>query len=118
MRHASIEENGRGYLLHSDKIRWYFDHYFQGGEDRKAVSPLHMNFTPDLPATLLVTAAYDPLLDEGLAYLKRLAEAGITNQHRHCDDQMHAFLNMEDLTVAGYREFYRCAGDLFRTTGS
>jgi acetyl esterase/lipase len=111
MRHASIEENGRGYLLHSDKIRWYFDHYFQGGEDRKAVSPLHMNFTPDLPATLLVTAVYDPLLDEGLAYLKRLAEAGVTHQHLHFDDQMHAFLNMEDVTAAACREFYRVAGE-------
>ena len=65
MRHASIEENGRGYLLHADKIGWYFDHYLQRGEDRRAVSPLHMDFTPRLPTTLLVTAAYDPLRDEG-----------------------------------------------------
>jgi len=66
-----LEENGRGYLLHSDKIRWYFDQYLQRGEDREAVSPLHMEFTSGLPETMLVTAGYDPLRDEGLAYLER-----------------------------------------------
>jgi len=115
MRHASVEENGRGYLLHAEKIRWYFDRYLQGGEDRKAVSPLHMDFTPNLPATLLVTAAYDPLCDEGLAYLKRLAEAGVVRQHLHFDDQMHAFLNMEDVTTGACREFYRGAGEFLRS---
>jgi acetyl esterase len=111
MQHASIEENGRGYLLHSDKILWYFDHYLQGGEDRKAVSPLHMEFSSELPATLLVTTGYDPLRDEGFAYLKRLAEAGVAHQHLHFDDQVHAFLNMEDVTAKACRKFYRTAGE-------
>jgi len=115
MRHASIEENGRGYLLHASKMRWYFDQYFQGGEDRRAASPLYMQFTPDLPATLLVTAGYDPLRDEGLAYLKRLAEAGVAHRHLHFSDQMHAFLNMEDLTGDACREVYRVAGEFLRT---
>jgi len=111
MNHASMEENGRGYLLHADKIRWYFDQYLQGGEDRKAVSPLHMESTSALPATLLVTAGYDPLRDEGLAYLQRLNEAGVAYQHLHFDDQMHAFLNMEDITTAACRDFYLRAGN-------
>ncbi|MCP4768621.1 MAG: alpha/beta hydrolase [Gammaproteobacteria bacterium] len=114
MQHASIEENGRGYLLHSDKIRWYFDHYLQHGEDREAVSPLHMEFTSGLPATLLVTAGYDPLRDEGLAYLQRLARAGIAHRHLHFDEQIHAFLNLEDVTAAACREFYRSAGEFLR----
>ena len=114
MRHASIEENGRGYLLQSDKIRWYFDRYLQHGEDREAVSPLHMEFTSGLPETMLVTAGYDPLRDEGLAYLKRLARAGIAHRHLHFDEQIHAFLNMEDITAAACREFYRSAGEFLR----
>lgn len=115
MRQASIEENGRGYLLHANKMHWYFDQYFQGGEDREAVSPLYMDFTPDLPATLLVTAGYDPLRDEGLAYLKRLAEAGVAHRHLHFGDQMHAFLNMEDVTAEACHEFYRVAGEFLVT---
>lgn len=115
MQHASMEENGRGYLLHADKILWYFDQYLQGGEDRKAVSPLHMEFTPELPATLLVTAGYDPLLDEGLAYLERLVQAGVTHQHLHFEDQVHAFLNMEDISTSTCRKVYRCAGEFLRS---
>jgi acetyl esterase/lipase len=114
MRHASIEENGRGYLLHADKMRWYFDQYLQHGEDREAVSPLYMEFTSNLPETMLVTAGYDPLRDEGLAYLARLAQAGIAHRHLHFDDQLHAFLNMEDITAAACREFYRSAGDFLQ----
>jgi acetyl esterase/lipase len=111
MRHASIEDNGRGYLLHADKIRWYFDQYLKHDEDREAVSPLYMEFTSGLPATLLVTAGYDPLRDEGLAYLERLDRADIAHRHLHFDDQLHAFLNMEDITAAACREFYRSAGE-------
>jgi acetyl esterase/lipase len=114
MRHASIEENGRGYLLHSDKICWYFDQYLQHGEDREAVSPLHMEFTSGLPETMLVTAGYDPLRDEGLAYLERLAKTGIAHRHLHFDEQIHAFLNLEDVTAAACREFYRSAGEFLR----
>lgn len=115
LRHASIEENGRGYLLQSDKIRWYFDRYLQDGEDREAVSPLYMEFTSCLPETMLVTAGYDPLRDEGLAYLERLAETGIAHRHLHFDEQIHAFLNMEDITAAACREFYRSAGEFLRS---
>ena len=112
--HASIEENGRGYLLHADKIRWYFDLYLQRGEDRRAVSPLYMEISPGFPATLLVTAGYDPLRDEGLAYLEKLAAAGVAHRHLHFDDQIHAFLNLEDITSAACREFYRVLGEFLR----
>lgn len=111
MRQASIEENGRGYLLHSDRIHWYFDHYMQGGEDRRKLSPLFMKFTTRLPPTLLVTAGYDPLRDEGFAYIERLNEAGVENRHLHFADQVHAFVNMEKVTGEACREFYRVVGE-------
>jgi acetyl esterase len=115
LQHPSIEDNGRGYLLHSDKIEWFFDHYLQGGEDRKSVSPLHMDFTSELPETLLVTAGYDPLRDEGLAYRERLAQTDVAHHHLHFADQIHAFLNMEEITAAACREFYRSAGEFLGT---
>lgn len=39
MEFASIDTNGEGYLLEKSRIQWYFDHYFQHGEDRRAASP-------------------------------------------------------------------------------
>ena len=106
LSHSSVEELATGYLLEKDKIRWYFDHYFSGGEDRRAASPLFMPVRPGFPRTLLVTAGFCPLLDEGLDYLKKLQESGVVVQHLHFDDMIHAFLNLENLVPESCRRVY------------
>ena len=47
-----------------------------------------------LPPTLLLTAECDPLRDDGVAYLARLADAGVPV--RHCDyaGMVHGFYTM------------------------
>ncbi|MCP4746029.1 MAG: alpha/beta hydrolase [Desulfobacteraceae bacterium] len=97
MNWKSIEENATGYLLHKDKITWYFDNYFQNAENRKAASPYHMDFTSNLPQTFVITAGLCPLRDEAFAYLVKAKAAGLRTQHLHFDDLIHAFLNLEDL---------------------
>ena len=93
----SMDLNATGYLLHKDKVTWYFDNYFQNNEDRREVSPLHMPGIHSIPQTLLITAEFCPLLDEGLTYLQKLDKAGIQTEHLHFDDMIHAFLNLEEL---------------------
>lgn len=104
----SVRENAIGHFLETQRARWYFDHYFRHSEDRRAASPLHMPIGPRLPPTLLVTAGFDPLRDEGIAYLDRLGQAGVPCRHLHFDDMVHAFLNLENLVpdpcAAVYRE--------------
>ena len=39
-----------------------------------------------------MTAEFDPLRDEGVAYAERLAQDGVAVEHLHADDQMHGFL--------------------------
>ncbi len=97
MQHASIDSNGRGYLLHKDKIEWFFSQYLQNEENVQEVSPLMMEFTSKLPATLMITAEFCPLRDEGFEYVKKLNRAGVANQHLHFDDMIHAFINMQDI---------------------
>lgn len=43
------------------------------------------------PRTLVVTAQYDPLRDEGEAYAKKLAEFGNEVVCRRVDDVLHGF---------------------------
>ncbi|WP_141235571.1 alpha/beta hydrolase fold domain-containing protein [Pseudoalteromonas sp. NBT06-2] len=93
----SISENGQGYLLESQKIAWYFDHYFQNNEDRVLLSPLFGPISSNLPDTLIFTAGYDPLKDEGFAYVKTLKKNNTSVQHKHFKDMEHAFMNIEDL---------------------
>lgn len=93
----SMEENATGYLLQKGKIAWYFDNYFSQGEDRKQASPLFQPMTDKLPETLLFTAEFCPLRDEGIAYCEMAQSAGATVEHYHFNDMIHTFLNMEDL---------------------
>ena len=93
----SIKENGTGYLLQTSKVSWYFDNYFQHTENRYQASPLFGAFTADLPKTLMITAEFCPLRDEGLRYCDKAITAGVDVEHLHFDDMIHTFINMEDL---------------------
>ena len=95
--HESLEQNGRGYLLHKDKIEWFFSRYLQHGEDAEQVSPLYMTFSNRLPETLVITAEFCPLRDEGFEYVKQLKRAGVPVSHMHFEDMIHAFMNMQDV---------------------
>ena len=111
MRLPSVSENGQGYFLHSERMAWLFDQYFQNGEDRMAASPLYMPLDGKLPRSLVITAGFCPLRDEGMAYVERLCKVGVNVEHRHFDDMIHAFLNMEDIAHEACRQVYRVIGD-------
>jgi acetyl esterase/lipase len=97
----------QGFLLERDRIQWYFDQYFQRAEDRRAASPLFMPIDGHLPRTLVMTAEYCPLRDEGQAYVERLAGAGVAAEHEMFEGQIHAFLNLQDLVPLACDEAYR-----------
>jgi acetyl esterase/lipase len=108
---ASIEENGTGFLLERDKIFWYFDNYFQKGEDRRQASPLFQKFTNKLPETLVITAQFCPLRDEGARYVEKMTSSTTVNAEQlHFDDMIHAFLNLEDLARESCDHAYRAIG--------
>src|SRR3954454_5095793 len=93
-RSASYTERGTGYILDRELMRWYFGNYL--GPDCTAETPyLYPLATEDLsslPPTFVLTAEFDPIRDEGIAYVKRLADAGVPVEHVHGSDQMHGFL--------------------------
>ncbi|MCW8126224.1 alpha/beta hydrolase [Microbulbifer halophilus] len=114
MLQPSIEENGSGYLLEKEKILWYFDNYFQGSENPRLASPLHGEFTDNLPPSLVITAEFCALRDEGYAYLKKLQGVGIATESLHFDDMIHAFLNLEKLVPEACAKLYRHVGEYVR----
>lgn len=92
----SIRENGRDYLLTSKQIQDYMDLYAPRIEDRQSpyLSPLLAKDLSNQPATLIITAQYDPLRDEGEAYGMRLKEAGNKVKMFRMKDAVHGFFSL------------------------
>lgn len=89
----SYHENAEGYGLSLAQMRWYWDRYVPDAEDRNnpLAAPLRAESLRGLPPALVVTAEYDPLRDEGKAYAKRLAAAGVKVELRCYDGLIHGF---------------------------
>lgn len=92
----SIVENGTDYLLTSKKICDYIDLYVPDPAQRKSpyFAPLLAASLKDQPESLVVTAQYDPLRDEGEAYARALAAAGNTVTLRRMADALHGFFSL------------------------
>ncbi|HZE60120.1 MAG TPA: alpha/beta hydrolase [Burkholderiales bacterium] len=91
---ASHERNGQGYLLTREAIRYFRRNYLPNERDWSdwRASPLLANSHANLPPALVVTAGYDPLIDEGRAYADKLRAAGVEVAYREFADMVHGFV--------------------------
>ena len=89
----SVRENGRDYLLTSRQVEEYMTLYQSEPKDRQSpyFSPLMERNLTGLPKTLILTAEYDPLRDEGEAYGQRLADAGNSVEICRIADALHGY---------------------------
>jgi acetyl esterase len=90
----SHRRNGQGYLLTGEGIDFFSRCYLperQALTDWRA-SPLLAPSLAGLPPALVLTAGYDPLLDEGRAYAERLQREGVAVQYREYADMVHGFV--------------------------
>ena len=90
---VSYLENSEGYGLTRNAMIWYWDHYLNDRSEatNPLVAPLLAPDLSHLPPAFIVTAEYDILRDEGDAYAKRLAEAGVPVTHLSVKGMNHAF---------------------------
>ena len=91
--HRDLED---AHVIPRDRIVWYADQYLPAGVDRldPRASPLRARDLAGQPPTLLITAGFDPLRDEGHAYAEALRAAGVDVVDHEYPGQIHAFVSL------------------------
>ncbi len=110
----SIKANGQGYLLTQDSMTYYRGHYIpdrQQDLDWRA-SPLLYSNLSRLPPAFVLTAGFDPLLDEGSQYAQKLTEAGNRSTLVCFDRQIHGFITMGKVIDEANVAVQLCASQL------
>jgi acetyl esterase/lipase len=101
MSRPSFEENADGYGLTATLMQWFWDHYADPADrSEPKASPLRGELS-NLPPALIVTAEFDPLRDEGVAYAEALASAGVPVRHLLARGHIHTSLSMVDVVLSG-----------------
>ncbi|MEP6625609.1 MAG: alpha/beta hydrolase [Acidimicrobiia bacterium] len=104
---VSMEDNAVGYYLTRASMRWFYDLYLTDpaeGAD-PAVSPIRNPDLAGLPPAYVVTAEYDPLRDQGLAYVAAMRAAGnVVADHTYAG-LFHGFFSMGSMIDAAQVAF-------------
>jgi acetyl esterase len=90
---ASMTTYAEAFPLTRAMMDWFMGHYM-GPADSPAdprLSPIRAEDLSGLAPAVIVTAGFDPLLDQGEAYARRLKEAGVPVIYRCYDALAHGF---------------------------
>ncbi|MBL8549791.1 MAG: alpha/beta hydrolase [Hyphomonadaceae bacterium] len=91
-----------GYFLTQAAQDFFKDKYLARPEDAFDIrcSPILENDLFGLPPACIITAGFDPLLDEGKAYADKLSACGVPVAYKHYPSQVHGFFNMTAISSA------------------
>lgn len=112
----SMIENASGYLLETERMRWFFRQYLTDAADGDdwRVSPLRAADLAGVAPALVVTAEYDPLRDQGNAYSARLRDAGVAVEHTEYPGVFHGFFGLQQILEPAEQLFEQVVAALRR----
>jgi len=94
--YPSYERNASGYMLTTAALHWFMDNYIPDHEDRTnpMASPMLRPKLEGLPPALVISAEFDPLVDDNEAYARRLKEAGVPTEYVCFPGMIHPFFTL------------------------
>jgi acetyl esterase len=98
----SMREFADGHFLTSELLEYFAHHYLGTTLDRRHqdCSPLNADLR-GVPPAFVLTAECDPLRDQGEAYARKLAEAGVPVTHKRYDGAIHPFFSLAGIIDGG-----------------
>jgi len=90
-------------VLTKQTMDWFQSNYLVDSTQQLdwRVSPILATDLSGLPPALVITAEFDPLHDEGIAYVEALRAAGVSVDHTEYDGMVHIFFQLGPLVPAG-----------------
>lgn len=99
----SHRELADAFVLPRPRVLWYTEQYLaepaQAADPR--ASPLRAADLRGQPPAMVLTAGFDPLLDDGRLYAERLEAAGVPVTYREFPGQIHAFVSLTRVIPEG-----------------
>jgi acetyl esterase len=94
--YPSYERNESGYMLTRKALHWFMDNYIPDHADRldHRASPMLRESLKGLPPAVVISAEFDPLVDENEAYAKRLTEACVETEYVCFPGMIHPFFTL------------------------
>ena len=114
MQTESLQRNGRDYLLTLPLMERFRANYLPRPADYAdwRASPALAKSHAGLPPAFVLTAGFDPLLDEGRQYAERLARAGVEVSYREYPDMIHGFILMGGVLDTANAAVAECCAQL------
>ena len=112
----SLRRNGQDYLLTLPLMQVFRGNYLPRAADYAdwRASPALATSHANLPPAFVLTAGFDPLLDEGRQYAELLARAGCEVAYRDYPDMIHGFIVMGGVLDAANAAVAECCAQLRR----
>ncbi len=103
---------GETYPLSTDTMQWFMQQYLPEDFDRSNVllSPAQETRLEGLPPAVIATAGFDPLVDDGAAYAKKLEAAGVPVTFKCYDSLAHGFTAFTAVAPAAREACLEIAG--------
>jgi acetyl esterase len=108
-----------GYFLTKEAKLWFDGMYVRTGTNTQdeRLTPLSFPTPKGLAPAKIVTAGFDPLLDEGRAYAEALEEAGVRVEYVEYPDQIHGFFNFTKFSSVAVEAIADAATSVRRALG-